>query len=398
VFFARHALTDRVTNDGLAEKYALGGYITRLNVNRKSSLVLTSPAEARLASRYDVTILEINRGDDCIVSGLRDTRIHEGDILLVRGSIHNIMEMTSMEGLTIRSQEKHSDPDQKCDAVLAEGVLAPSSPLVGSTLKQADFRQKYGVFVLAIQKHGEVLRDKLGDFRLDAGDTLLLQGRPGFIEALVEDPSFLILQELDVPVVRSQKVFIAVGCIVGVVLLAAFNVMPILVSAILGCMVMTLTGCIDLQEAYDSIDWFVIFLLAGVIPLGIVMEKTGTAEFLAEWITQLADSLGAVALVSVFYLLATVFAAIMSHNAAIILLLPIGIATARGLGVNPMPFIMAITFAAASSLATPFGYHTNLMVYGPGGYKFSDFIKIGIPLNIILWIIASISIPIFWPL
>lgn len=399
IFIARPMLPARVKNDDLSEKYALGGYITRVVVDKKSSLAMSTPAESRVAERYDVTILEIRRGDECLVSGLRDIHIHEGDILLVRGSIQSILEMTSMEGLTIRSQSKYAEADPTgCEAVLAEGVLAPSSPLVGRTLKQADFRQKYGVFVLAIQKHGEVIRDKLGDFRLEAGDTLLLQGRKGFIENLVQDPSFLILQALDVPAMRTNKVFIAVGTIASVVLLAAFNVMPIMVSAIVGCIVMAVSGCINLQEAYDAIDWFVIFLLAGVIPLGIVMENTGTADFIAQGITQLAATWGPVALVSIFYLLATVFAAIMSHNAAIILLLPIGIASAHGLEVDPRPFVMAITFAAASSMATPFGYHTNLMVYGPGGYKFSDFVKIGIPLNIILWIIASLTIPIFWPL
>jgi len=399
IFVASRMLPDRVKNEDLEEKYALGGYITAVVVDKKSSLVLSTPAESRLATRYDVTVLEIIRSGERMVAGIRDTQLHEGDVLLVRGSIHNIMDMTSMEGLTIQSRDRYEDPDISGeDAVLAEGVLAPSAPLVGQTLREADFRQKFGVFVLAIQKHGEVIRDKLGDFRLDAGDTLLLQGRKGFIENLVNDPSFLILQQLEMPTLRPQKVLIALGCVAGVVLMAAFNVMPILLSAIIGCIVMAMTGCINLQEAYDAIDWFVIFLLAGVIPLGIVMENTGTAAYLAEQITQLATSLGPVGLVSVFYLLATIFAAIMSHNAAIILLLPIGIASAQTMSVDPRPFIMAITFAAASSLATPFGYHTNLMVYGPGGYKFSDFIKIGIPLNIILWIIASLLIPVFWPL
>jgi len=399
IFVARRLLPDRVKNDDLEEKYALGGYLTNVIVDKRSSLVLTTPAESRLATRYDVTILGIVRNGDRIVSGIRDTKIHEGDILLVRGSIHNIMEMTSMEGMTIQSRDRFEDPEISGeDRVLAEGVLAPSSHLIGQTLRQADFRQKFGVFVLAMQKHGEVIRDNLGDFRLDAGDTLLLQGRKDFIENLIKDPSFLILQQLDMPTLRPQKALIAIACVAGVVLLAAFNVMPILVSAILGCVVMMLSGCIKLQEAYDAIDWFVIFLLAGVIPLGIVMEKTGAADFLAQWISQFAESLGPVGLISVFYLVATLFAAIMSHNAAIILLLPIGIASARGMDVDPRPFIMAITFAAASSLATPFGYHTNLMVYGPGGYKFSDFIKIGIPLNVILWITASLLIPVFWPL
>jgi len=394
IFVARRMLPDRAGTQDLKEKYRLGKYITRLVVNRKCSLIGKTPVEADLASTYDVTILKIIRGEEEIWTGLRDKQILEGDHLLVRGSIDNIMEMNAMEGLTIRSEDKYSEEylaDEK--GVVAEAVIAPSSSLAGLTLKEANFRHKYGVFALAIQRQGESIRDKVGKVVLQAGDTLLLQGRPGFLETFSENPDFLLLNELEVSKLRTEKAFLALGVVASVVLLAAFGVMPILVSALVGVMVMVLTGCINVQEAYDAIDWFVIFLLAGVIPLGIVMEKTGT-----NGIVQVSESLGPVAVVSVFYLIATIFAAIMSHNAAIILLLPIGVASAHEMGLEPRAFIMAITFAAASSLATPFGYHTNLMVYGPGGYKFADYMKIGIPLNIILWIIASFLIPVFWPL
>ncbi len=399
IFVARRMLPDRVGTQDLKEKYRLGKYITRLVVGRKCSLIGKTPVECDLASTYDVTILKIIRGKEEIWTGLRDKKILEGDQLLVRGSIDNIMEMNAMEGLTIRSEDKYSEEylaDEK--GVVAEAVIAPSSSLTGLTLKEANFRHKYGVFALAIQRQGESIRDKVGKVVLQAGDTLLLQGRPGFLETFSENPDFLMLNELEVSKLRTEKAFLALGVVASVVLLAAFGVMPILVSALVGVLVMVLTGCINVQEAYDAIDWFVIFLLAGVIPLGIVMEKTGTADFLANGIVQVSESLGPVAVVSVFYLIATIFAAIMSHNAAIILLLPIGVASAHEMGLEPRAFIMAITFAAASSLATPFGYHTNLMVYGPGGYKFADYMRIGIPLNIILWIIASFLIPVFWPL
>jgi di/tricarboxylate transporter len=387
IFVARRMLPDRAGKADLKEKYRLGKYITRLVVKDKCTLV------------GDVTILKIIRGDEELWTGLRDMPIQAGDQLLVRGSIDNIMEMNAMEGLTIRSEDKYSEEyleDEK--GVVAEAVIAPSASLVGMTLKDANFRHKHGVFALAIQRQGEAIRDKVGKVVLQAGDTLLLQGRPGFLDTFSDNPDFLLLNELAVSKLRTEKAFLALGIIASVVLLAAFGVMPILVSALAGVMVMVLTGCINVQEAYDAIDWFVIFLLAGVIPLGIVMEKTGTAEFLANGIVEMSESLGPVAVISVFYLVATIFAAIMSHNAAIILLIPIGVASAHGMELDPRPFIMAITFAAASSLATPFGYHTNLMVYGPGGYKFADYMKIGIPLNVILWVIASFLIPVFWPL
>ena len=178
---------------------------------------------------------------------------------------------------------------------------------------------------------------------------------------------------------------------------AATGATSILVASTVGCLLMVLTHCISLQEAYDAIDWFVIFLLAGVIPLGIVMENTGTAEWIAGALLDVTRTWGPGAVLSAFYLLTTLFASVMSHNAAAVVLVPIGVAAARELGLDPRPFIMAVTFAASSSLATPFGYHTNLMVYVQGGYRFSDFLKVGVPLNILLWIAASLLIPVFWP-
>ena len=317
----------------------------------------------------------------------------------MRGSIHSILEMNAVEGLSIRSQLKYADQNLATeDVMLAEAIISPSASLIGRNLKDANFRHKFGAFVLAIQKHGELIRDRIGNIPLDAGDTLLVQGGRSAIESLVSDPNFLMMQELEVLPVRRHRAPLALATIGLVVALAAFEVMPILVSAILGCLVMILSGCIKMQEAYESIDWFVIFLLAGVIPLGIAMENTGTAVLIAEAILQLSADLGPVALISVFYLMTTIFASIMSHNAAVILLVPIGIASANELGINPLPILMSITFAASSALSTPFGYHTNLMVYGPGGYRCADYLKVGLPLNILLWIMASLLIPFLWPL
>jgi len=226
----------------------------------------------------------------------------------------------------------------------------------------------------------------------------LIQGRRDFVEKLTEDPGFLMLQEVEVEPIRRKKAPIAIGIVALAIGVAAFEVMPILVSAILGCVLMIMLGCLKIQEAYDAIDWFVIFLLAGVIPLGTAMENTGTATFIADGILRLTENLGDAAIIAVFYFLSTVFASIMSHNAAVILLVPIAVASARTMGLNPLPLMMAITFAASSAMSTPFGYHTNLMVYGPGGYRFSDYLKVGIPLNLIFWVLSALLIPLMWPL
>ena len=398
-FVGRRLLPAVKPPTNLTAKYRIGRYFTLLVVPKKSPLVLRTAAQCRLSEKYDVTILEIVRGEERIWSGLRDIKFHEGDELLVRGSIHSIMEMNAVEGLFIRSQLKYADQDLSSDeAMLAEAVISSSASLIGGNLRDLNFRRRFGVNALAIKKHGETIRERIGNIRLEAGDTLLVQGKRVAVEELFENPNFVMLQEFEVPPVRRHRAPLALATVALVVALAAFEVMPILVSAITGCLVMILFGCIRIQEAYESIDWFVIFLLAGVIPLGIAMENTGTAVLIAEAILQLSADLGPVALISVFYLLTTIFASIMSHNAAVILLVPIGIASANELGINPLPILMSITFAASSALSTPFGYHTNLMVYGPGGYRFADYLKVGLPLNILLWIMASLLIPFLWPL
>ncbi len=397
--FARRILPDRAGAADLTSRYKVGEFFTMVVVDKKSSLVLRTPAESRINQRYDVTILEIIRGDERLWTGIRDVKLQEGDELLVRGSIENILEMSHVEGLTIRSQLKYADPElTRDDVMLAEAIIAPSAALIGRSLKDVDFRHQHGVFALAIRKHGETIRERIGHVRLAAGDTLLIQGRRDFVSKLAEDPSFLMLQEVPIQQVRRQKGPIALAIVALAIGLAAFEVLPILVSAIVGCMAMILAGCLKPQEAYESIDWFVIFLLAGVIPLGHAMENTGTAAFIANGILQLTDNLGDTAIIAVFYLLSTVFASIMSHNAAAILLVPIGVASAHELGLDPFPILMAITFAASSAMSTPFGYHTNLMVYGPGNYRFADFLKVGIPLNLIFWVLSSLLIPVIWPL
>ena len=399
VLFGKRLLPDRKPAEALTAKYQMGRYFTLLVIHKKSALVMKTPAECRLREKHDVTILEIHRGQERFLSGLRNLQLHEGDELLVSGSIQSIMEMKSVEGLDIRSQLKYADRDLDSDKVmLAEAIIAPSASLIGSTLRDANFRHRFGAFVLAIQKHGETIHEKIGKIRLDAGDSLLIQGPRDTVARLLENPIFLTLQELEVPPVRRHRAPLALAIIAAVVVLAGFEIVPILVSAIAGSVIMILTGCIRMREAYESIDWFVIFLLAGVIPLGIAMENTGTALFIADGILALSEGFGPFAIISVFYLLSTLFASIMSHNAAVILLVPIGLASAQEMGINAMPILMSITFAASSSLSTPFGYHTNLMVYGPGGYRFSDYLRVGIPLNVALWLLATFLIPWIWPL
>ena len=195
---------------------------------------------------------------------------------------------------------------------------------------------------------------------------------------------------------RRGKVLIAVAIVLGVVLAASLNFAPIVVAAVIGAVLMMLSGCLTMEESYASIDWKIIFLLAGILSLGVALEHSGAAAMIAATVIGLVGAYGNVALVSVFYLMTVLLTSAMSNNATGALLAPIAIATASSLGVDPRPFLMAIVFAASASFMTPIGYQTNTMIYGPGQYKFTDFIKVGTPLNLILWIIATIAIPLFW--
>ena len=397
VFIGRRLLPDRAPTS-LTRKYEMARYLTGLDVLPSSLLVGKSAAEARLNELYDVTIIEIIRGESRIHAGLRDAKLAAGDILLARGALDGILEMKEQEKVAIRAEAKYADQSLTSEeTVLLEGIVSPSSSLVGSTLQEADFRHLSGVFALAVNKHGETLRDKIGKIRLDIGDTLLLQGRGGSVDHLADKPYSLVLQSLKLPTMRLSKAAYSGTIIALVVGFAATGATSILVASLVGCIAMVLTHCISLQEAYDAIDWFVIFLLAGVIPLGIAMENTGAAQLIASALLNVTSAWGPGIVLSAFYLLTTLFASVMSHNAAAVVLVPIGIAAANELGLDPRPFLMAVTFAASSSLATPFGYHTNLMVYAQGGHRFSDYLKVGIPLNLLLWIAASLLIPVFWP-
>ena len=397
LFFVAQPLLARLT--GLTRRYRLQDYFTLVKVLDNSSLIGKTPLDSHLNENYDVMIIEIKRGDRKILSGIRETEINAGDFLLMRGSNEDIERVCIEKGLRQSSEQVREEYLMDEGAVLTEAIISPSSTLVGQNLRIANFRFKYGVFVLAIRKRDstDIVRENLTNAYFEVGDTLLIQGRREMISDLAGNPDFVITGETELPEFNKKKAISSVAIIGAVILLAATGIMPILASSLLGCVLMIYAKCLSMQEAYDSIDWFVIFLLAGVIPLGLSLEKTGATDYLAYMILSGTEQFGPVFVISVFYLVTTFFAAIMSHNAAVIILFPIGVAAASKLGVNPMPFLLAITFAASSSLSTPFGYHTNLMVYGPGGYRFSDYMIVGVPLNILFWILATILIPIFWP-
>jgi di/tricarboxylate transporter len=396
LLFSRWLLPNR-RGVQLTENYQLGDYITELRVRPESRLVGQTVAASGFGRKEDVTVLEILRGGRALFAPLHEP-IQANDVLLVRGGAREWIDAKAAWKLELEPEFQLKDEAlQAKDLQLAEVLVAPHSRLIDRTLAGLDFRRRYNGIVLAIQARRQTVREKLNQVRLGFGDALLLLGPKEDLARLRADPDFLVLEQVEEPALRRSKIPWAVGILAAVVALAAFRVMPILVASIVGCILLVVSRCLTLEEAYGAIDWKVIFLLAGVLPLGLAMEKSGAAHLIAQSTLGMVGPLGPVAVLAVLYLLTAVLTEFVSNNATAVLLAPVALSTAAALGVDAKPLLMAVCFAASTSFVTPVGYQTNTMVYHPGGYRYTDFARVGIPLNLIFWALAVYFIPKFWP-
>lgn len=391
-------LAPRTSVASLTRKYHLEGFLTELRVGPDSKLVGHTVVEEHIAERYEMTVLEILRGKRKITSEIRNTPLQENDVLLVRGAVQDIVAFKEKEGLMLLTEVKLDDADlNDAETVLAELQLSPVSQLTGDSLREINFRRRFGVFVLALNRTGEVMRDKLASIPLKAWDTLLVFGPKTRVDALDDVDDFITLGEKEVRLRLAPKWWLAAGTIPIVIVLAATGIMPILKSAILGTVFLLATRTTTTRQAYRGIDWSVIFLLAAILPLGLAMENTGLAALIASWIDPFGTRYGPLALLSLLYLATTLLTSIFSNNATAILMVPIAVGSAADLGIDPKPFLMAIAYGASTSFMTPVGYQTNAMVTGPGAYQFKDFLVFGGPLTLIFWIAATFLIPVFFP-
>jgi len=268
---------------------------------------------------------------------------------------------------------------------------------VGKSIRELGFRRHFGVVAAALHRRGENLFEQYQDIPLEFGDTILFEGPEGNLAHLRDQDDFLSLNVTTQKPFRSTKAPWAVGALAGVVLLSATGVLPIVVAALIAAVFVVATRCVDAEEAYASIDWPILFLIIGMLGLGKSLETTGAASFLA---THLVDSFGPLGpwfMLAAVYLLATILTEMVTNNAVAIVLTPIVIGLAHTMGVCPRPFVVAVMFAASASFCTPIGYQTNTYVFGAGGYRFGDFARVGVPLNLILFATAVSLIPIFWP-
>lgn len=379
-------------------EYQLKDYLAELHVLPESPLIGKTIIGSRLGEQHDLTVMGVLRDDRMRLGILPNTHIRGGDMLLVKGSEKKMLSVRSELGVTLV-------PDQPVDAhewqneevSVAELVVSQKAPFIGKSLKNANFRARYGLTVLAIWREETTISGRLGDVQLKLGDTLLVQGRQERIEEAGNDISFLLLTEHEEQVHRIHKAPLNLVIFVSMISMVGLGWLHISEAAVLGAVLSILTGCLTMDEAYKSIEWKSVYLIAGMLPMGIAMEITGTALFLSEQIIGLVGSLGPQGVLVGLFILTTVLTAFMSNAAAAVLVAPIAIQTAFSLGLNPHAFVMGTAIAASNSFVTPIGHQACVLVYGPGGYRFFDFAKVGLPLTIIIWILMTIFLPIFFP-
>lgn len=398
LLIGRKFLPDRRVEEDISESYLVEDYLSEAVVLENSPLVGKRVTESRLREQFDIHVFEVLRNGQKLAHPLGQKILKADDILFIKANTEQLLKIKDIEGLTIEPEAHVEESSLSGDMRgLLEVVIGPNSDLVGGTLENTNFRQRHNCTVIAIRKQGELIRDRLSKVNLDFGDTLLLRGANVALEQIKREQGFIATEEVKQEEFRTDKILHALIIVGAVVLIAVLGV-PILVTSIAGCVVMVLAGCLKVNELHESVRWDVIFLLAGVIPLGLALERTGGAQLLADLAAKSAEYVPPVVVLGVFYIIAMILTELISNNATIVVMVPVAAATATALGLDAKAFILAIMFAASTSFSTPVGYQTNTMIYGPGGYKFLDFTKVGGPLNLLLAIVTPIFIYLIWGL
>ncbi|MEN9869452.1 MAG: hypothetical protein RLZZ171_435, partial [Cyanobacteriota bacterium] len=398
-FIAPRLLPNRknLTSDLVSEGYGLEDYVTEVIVSPTSKLIGQTFRSAQLQRDSQVDVLEIIRDQERLPQPVTSRTIRAEDILLVRGKTDDVLKIRAEQGLDILPDVKFNQKTlatelNSTDEGVAEVLILSNSRLIGATLKDLRFRQRYNLTVLALRRGEELIRERLGRVSLRFGDLLLVQGDKQSLLGLQTTRELLVIEQKEPEAIRRDKAWLAIAIILGVVLIAAFDLLPILVSALMGVVLMIVTGVIKPGEVYGAVRWDVIFLLAGLIPLGTAMENSGATKWLADNLMVLGGNFSGYWVLLFFYIITSLLTEILSNNATVVLLLPIAAEVAKALSLNPISLMFAVTFAASNSFMTPIGYQTNTMVYGPGGYKFWDFFRVGAPLNLLMTIFTPLLI------
>jgi di/tricarboxylate transporter len=403
LFLLGHRLIpERILAKKIDERYKLREFLFEVEVPEGSPLLGKPIGESALDAKFDAEVLQVRRGTVWRDPEDVEMAYEAGNRLLVRAGLADLKRMADTGIVKLLSPEKTDKQEvpsfEHDDIRFAEILVSPGSGLHNRTLGQARLWKQHRVRPVAVLSRGSTATRNLNERRLRSGDVLLVQGHQRDLETLSGGREFHVLGGPETPLRRPHKIPHVLFILAAVVGVAALGLAPIHLTATAGAILMVVTGALRLDDMYSSISWPVIFLLAGIIPLGVALQKTGGAAFLAGLIASAADFAPPIVILGLMYLMATLLTEVLSNNASVVLLVPIAIELALGLGLNPTTFILAVMFAASTSFLTPIGYQTNLMVMTPGGYRFGDYIRVGGPLNLVLVVVTPVVLNHFWPL
>lgn len=407
----RKLLPDRSTLAALIDNETSREFITHAFVKENSPLAGQLFPDSDLAGMKKARVIEVRRDGVRLRDPLPEIRFEPGDEIVFKGGIQAVMGIKENSDVDVRGEERLGLEDIRTEsAVLMEGILGPESSLAGKNLKELNFRQRFGVLILAVHRKGENLRERFEDERLRFGDTLLVQGPAEKMRQLFQQKDFINLSESKHQVNRTQKAPYVLAAIGAFIVLGAISgnfglpTIPTVLVALCCAFGVLATRCLDPHEAFQSIEWKVVFMICGMLGLGMAMAESGLSENIATAVVGMINSISFVdagmkpyLMLAAFYLLSNILTEMISNNAVAVLLTPLAIFVGHQMGVDARPFVVSVMFGASASFSTPIGYQTNTFVYGAGGYKFGDFFRVGFPLNILLWLMASFLIPIIWP-
>jgi di/tricarboxylate transporter len=395
VFIAPRLLPDRVKVKDLDGD--LRRYTAEFEIVEPSVLTGKTVEQAGLRRLPGLYLVRIERSTGTIAPVDPGVRLFPEDRLLFAGVLETIVDLRKFRGLEAVAEEERQDPSGGVD--LHEAVVSQGSPLIGTSVRDANFRGRYNAAVIAVHRHGERIDSRIGDIVLRPGDTLLLEAAPGFTRAFRDSRDFYLVsrvEESQPP--RHERMFASVAVLAFVVLTASFRIFPIAVAALGGAILMVALRCLTPGEAKRSVDWSVLIMIGAALGIAQAMESSGAAGLIAEGIVSVASGFGPIGVLGGMLIASMILTELVSNTAAIALMFPIALAAAAQLGLDPRSFLIAATVAASYSFSTPIGYQTNLMVYGPGGYRFTDFSRVGIPLQVMLIVLSLLLIPRIWPL
>jgi di/tricarboxylate transporter len=382
-----------------AEDFRLQESFFALGIPDGSSLAGKSLEQSWLGDGFDLTVMGILRNDKECFMPKPDEILHAGDILVVKGDMESMLVLRGLQDLGIESQQHPALSDLESELVgMSEIMLSPETTLEGKTLRELHFREKYGLTVLAIWRRGRAYRSGLRDTALRFGDFILLYGPREKLKVLSREPDFLVLSETEREPLRLDKASVSVGIMAVILLPVLMGWLPISIAAVTGALLMVLTRCLTMEEAYRYIEWPAVFLIAGMLPLGIAMEQTGAAVFLADKVISLVGGFGPRAVIAGIFILTSIATQIIPTAALVVLMAPIAINTAIDLGISPLTLMMTVAMAASASFSSPVSHPANVLVMGPGGYRFADYLKLGLPLTLLILVLVVALVPIFWPL